>query len=69
MEIKTKSAIGGEVWSISDCKVVCIKIERIIYDGTVVYYCDTHSVIKEQLCFLTKDELLAHISEDGNESM
>lgn len=69
MEIKTKFRIGDSVWTIRDCKAVCFKIGCIIYDGAIYYGETRYNTMNEQLCFGTKEELLAYISADGNENM
>lgn len=69
MIINAKFKLGDSVWTIRDCKAVCFKIECMIYDGAIYYGESRYDVINEQMCFGTKEELLAYISDDGNENV
>ena len=65
MEIKTKFAIGDEVWTIRKCKAVNFKIETLMYNGECVYYgTSTFELTHETQCFATKEELIKQLTDD-----
>lgn len=79
MVIKTKFNIGDEVWTMIGCKAVKLGIESIhIYKDQIRYALKSNKCSRipygdkstaETECFATRDELIAYISDDGNESV
>ena len=71
MEIKTNFGLGDEAWTIRDCKAVCFKIGYICYEKDTIYYaCSRYGdVVPEKNCFATRQLLIEHISNKGNERM
>lgn len=75
MEIVTKFAIGDKVWTIKDCKAKEYSVYAIhINKGGTIYYLDdgkTRSLesVAEEQCFASREELIKHISDDGDKNM
>lgn len=75
MGIKTKFTFGDKVWTIKDCKAKEYSVYSIhIYKSGTIYSLDdgkTRSLesVAEEQCFASREELIKHISDDGNENM
>lgn len=70
MEIKTKFGIGDKVWTIKGCKAVELEINYIVVSRDEVRYGDgQYNTNLETECFASKEELIRHISDNGNESL
>ena len=75
MEIVTKFAIGDKVWTIKDCKAKEYSVYSIhIYNSGTIYSLEdgkTRSLesVAEEKCFASREELIKHISDDGDENM
>lgn len=69
MEIKTKFALGDKVWKVHESKAVFFVVNCIMYDGAVYYGESRYDTTIESQCFPTKEALIKHISDNGNESV
>lgn len=65
MEIKTKFALGGKVWTIKNCKAVEFEINYIVVSRDEVRYGDgQYNTSLECECFATKEELIRYITSE-----
>lgn len=66
MEIITKFSLKDKVWTVRDCKAVCFEVAYILHDGENYYSETRYDLTPESQCFPSKEELMKHISDDGN---
>jgi len=65
MEIKTRFALGGKVWTVINCKAVEIEIASIIINNDGIYYRNkVFDLIPEGEAFPTREALIQHLTAE-----